>query len=261
MLEETRSFCEATIAKCVSDDVARAEGLFADYEIIVVDDCSKDNTIGVVKAFQGKYKDCKVLLVPVTPNHGKGFAVRSGYFHASGDYVLMADGDNATKIDDVRKLFKELRGAKTATAGRAEPPTIAVGSRAHLEDVSIAKRTLSRTLLMRVFHFVVAVTYLCGTRGRKCQIRDTQCGFKLFNRQLCMCLFLSNRLERWAFDVELLICAAKADLRIVEVAVNWAEIPGSKVRLMGMVQMGLECLLMCFAYGIGFWGLKSTPVR
>lgn len=239
MLKDTVAFCAAHV---------KAPGAtFSDYEIIIVDDCSTDKTRDVAEAFIRANPDVKIRLHRVVPNHGKGFAVRSGFFQAFGDYVLMADGDNATRISDVAKLFESLHFKLTDRRF-----DVAVGSRAHLEHQSIAQRTLGRTILMKLFHFVVAVTYLTCTT-RPCHLHDTQCGFKLFNRSRCERVFRSNRLERWAFDVELLIHCRRLGINVIEVPVNWQEIPGSKVRIGGMIQMGLECLLMCLAYPLGLW--------
>lgn len=254
MLEETTKFAIDAVRRCTSAEIAVAEGLFSDFEIIVVNDCSTDNTKVVVEKFKARFPTIKVRMIDVKPNHGKGFAVRQGFFAAHGDYVLMVDGDNATKISDVTRLFQALRGSAST---RKSPPMIALGSRAHLEKDSIAKRTFGRTLLMKAFHFVVTVTYFVCT-GTSCEFRDTQCGFKLFDRRACELVFVNARLERWAFDVELLLLAQKFGLRGKEVPVNWEEIPGSKVRVMGMVQMGLECALMCLAYPLGFWTVKKS---
>jgi dolichyl-phosphate beta-glucosyltransferase len=261
MLKHTIEFCRDAVQRCTDDRTSREEGLFSAFEIVVVDDCSTDGTAKVVEKFQSENKDVTIKLVRVKPNRGKGHAVRRGFFEASGDYVLMADGDNATEISDVTKLLKALRkpakvSAKKAQAGHL-PPVVAVGSRAHMEQKSIANRTLGRTILMKLFHFVVNVTYTCGTRGTICPIHDTQCGFKLFDRRVCEILFINSRLERFAFDVEILILARRQAMKAVEVQVKWEEIPGSKVNLRGMVQMGVECLLMCFTYGLGMWSIRT----
>ena len=261
MLKQTLEFCKEAVAECVDDAASRKLGLFSAFEIVVVDDCSKDGTAKVVEKFQADNKDQTIRLVRVNPNRGKGHAVRTGFFEATGDYVLMADGDNATQISDVKALFRSLRQPLTDAARHMRgkvPPVIAVGSRAHLQDKSMANRTFVRTVLMKLFHFVVDVTYFIGTRGTICQTRDTQCGFKLFDRRVCKPLFLSNRLERFAFDVELLVVANRCRYGVAEVPVRWEEIPGSKVNLRAMVQMGLECLLMCFTYGLGIWGVKRS---
>lgn len=255
MLRDTIACLTQHLSRVADVSAGQGRRFFDAFEILVVDDCSTDATIKVAEAefdvalkrdaSLQKVASCRV--VASKPNHGKGFVVRTGFFEAVGDFVLMADGDNATKIEDVFKLLDVVDGPISAH--------IAVGSRAHLEKDSVAQRTLFRTLLMIAFHWVVHVTYFVGTRGSWCRIRDTQCGFKLFRRAACESVFLSNRLERWAFDVELLLVARRQGLTATEVSVNWAEIPGSKVRLGGMVQMGLECLLMCATYSLGIWGV------
>ena len=227
--------------------------IISDFELVLVNDCSRDATIDVAhKFFETNFPTVKYQVVSYSPNAGKGMAVRRGFFASTGEYVLMVDADNATKIDDLAKLMR--------VASDEQVPVV-VGSRAHMEDKAVASRTFVRTLLMKAFHFVVFVTYFCGTYGSICPIRDTQCGFKLFHRKKSMILFLNNRLERWAFDVELLVLAKRCGMAVREVSVVWEEVPGSKVRLSGMIQMGLECLLMCVAYPLQLWKIISpSPV-
>lgn len=67
---------------------------------------------------------------------------------------------------------------------------ISIGSRAHLEEVAVAARSLFRTILMYGFHFVV---WLFAVRG----IKDTQCGFKLLTREAARICFDSLHVERW----------------------------------------------------------------
>jgi dolichyl-phosphate beta-glucosyltransferase len=240
MLTDTLQF----MANSVKDN------LISDFELVLVNDCSKDDTVAVATAFlKAHYPTVKFQTVSYTPNAGKGMAVRRGFFASSGEYVLMVDADNATRIDDLTKLLRVAVDEKVP---------VVVGSRAHLEEHAVASRTLLRTLLMRAFHLVVAVTYFCGTYGSLCPIRDTQCGFKLFHRRDSLVLFLNNRLARWAFDVELLLLARRCRMTVREVSVQWEEIEGSKVRLSGMVQMGLECLLMCVAYPFQMWRIVAT---
>lgn len=250
------SMLKDCVAYCRQQQSLGSTATFRDVEIIVVDDCSTDETIQVAKqcmleANASATESTMILfsIVPVKPNHGKGFAVRTGFFAASGDYVLMADGDNATTFADVEKLAAPVN----------QGADIAVGSRAHLEKASVAQRTFFRTLLMKLFHVVVHVTYFIATLGKRCKIHDTQCGFKLFRRRACEKLFKNNRLERWAFDVEILILAKRFQMQVEEVCVEWREIEGSKVRLGGMVQMGLECLMMCVAYPLSLWPVEDGP--
>ena len=238
-LKDVVAFCEVHIKD--------SKSTFQDYEILLVDDCSTDKTRQIAQDFITANPTVKMSVIGVKPNHGKGYAVRTGFLAASGDFVLMADADNATQFSDVAKIIAEMEKSKF---------DIGIGSRAHLEKEAIASRTLGRNILMWGFHMVVAVAYFVATLGNLCYLKDTQCGFKVFRRFACLPVFLNSRLERWAFDVELLILAKRIGLTVVEVSVRWEEIPGSKVRLSGMVQMGLECLLMCFTYPLGFWPIR-----
>lgn len=149
----------------------------------------------------------------------------------------------------------------------SEKMAIIVGSRAHLEKESVAKRSLFRTILMYGFHFLV---WLFTVKG----IKDTQCGFKLFTRSAAKLCFDSIHVERWynsfvldtklgfvffrAFDVELLYIAQKLNIPIGEVAVNWTEIEGSKLTpFWSSVQMGKDLGLIWLRYMIGAWKIKE----
>ena len=83
--------------------------------------------------------------------------------------------------------------------------------RAHMAINSVKSRALHRTILMYGFHCLV--TFFC-TRN----IQDTQCGFKLFKRDVAIILFNNLHLERWAFDIELIYVAERLKFRIAEVS-------------------------------------------
>lgn len=125
------------------------------------------------------------------------------------------------------------------------------GSRAHLEENEIAKRTFFRLCLMHGFHFVV---WFWGVRG----IRDTQCGFKLLTRHSARLIFQALHVERWAFDVEMLYIAQYFNIPITEVSVDWTEIEGSKiVPFWSWLQMGIDLFHIWFKYRIGAWKIKK----
>eukprot|EP00755_Sulcionema_specki_P018056 Sspe_Gene.11511::Locus_3896_Transcript_1_1_Confidence_1.000_Length_1166::g.11511::m.11511/K00729/ALG5; dolichyl-phosphate beta-glucosyltransferase len=239
---------EARIKSMLDETVAHLDKRRS-YEIIVVDDGSTDNSVKVVQEYAeetGK-ADC-IRVIRVVPNHGKGYVVKQGVFASSGRLVLMADADAATDIRDLEELEKKIEG-KTE---------IVVGSRAHLEKKSMAQRTFHRTLLMNLFHFCVSFTF--AFTGRPSHIRDTQCGFKLFTRSAARRTFSNIHLERWAFDVELLVVAGKLGIDVAEVQVHWSEIEGSKMNLKGMVRMGLELLLTCLCIRLGVWTTHDVDV-
>ncbi|XP_004577582.2 dolichyl-phosphate beta-glucosyltransferase [Ochotona princeps] len=221
------------------------------YEVIVVDDGSRDQTSQVAFKYCQKYGSDKVRVIKLVKNRGKGGAVRMGVFSSRGEKILMADADGATKFPDVEKLEKGLNDLRPWPDQMA----IACGSRAHLEKDSIAQRSYFRTLLMYGFHFLV--WFLC-VKG----IRDTQCGFKLLTREAASRTFSSLHIERWAFDVELLYIAQFFKIPIAEVAVNWTEIEGSKlVPFWSWLQMGKDLLFIRLRYLIGAWKLEESRKR
>ncbi|XP_053211444.1 dolichyl-phosphate beta-glucosyltransferase-like [Panonychus citri] len=130
--------------------------------------------------------------------------------------------------------------------------SIAIGSRAHLEKESMATRSIFRTILMLGFHFVV---WFFTVRS----IEDTQCGFKMFGRNVARVLFNHMHVEKWAFDVELLFLAERIKCNIGESAVNWMEIDGSKiVPVFSWIQMGIDVISISLMYTIGAW---TFPLR
>lgn len=98
------------------------------YEILVVDDGSKDKTVDVVLDFARKYELHDVLRVSkLAQNRGKGGAVTHGFRHARGAYVVFVDADGASKFEDLGKLVQGC-DAVCDQSGRG----VAVGSRGHL---------------------------------------------------------------------------------------------------------------------------------
>lgn len=217
------------------------------YEVIVVDDGSKDKTTEVALTYSRKYGSDKVRVLTLAHNRGKGGAVRMGTLSSRGKTILMADADGATKFADLEKVEAGLHDINPKPNNMA----ISCGSRAHLEDDSVAERSMFRTFLMYGFHFLV--WFFC-VRG----IRDTQCGFKLFTREAALQTFSSLHVERWAFDVELLYIAQRFKIPIAEVAVNWTEIEGSKlVPVWSWLQMGRDLVFIRLRYITGAWRLES----
>lgn len=216
------------------------------YEIIIVDDGSKDKTSKVALEYVRKYGTHRIRVLTLMKNRGKGGAVRMGMMSTRGKFLLFADADGATKFNDIEKLEESMKDFSDKT-----DKIIAIGSRAHLEKESIAKRSVFRTFLMYGFHFLV---WLFGVKG----VRDTQCGFKMITREAAQILFPALHVERWAFDVELLHIAHEMKIPISEVAVNWTEIEGSKlVPVLSWLQMGIDLILIWLKYRIGAWKIKN----
>ena len=168
------------------------------WEIIVVDDGSKDHTKDVVYDYIQRYNNPNIRVLVEYHNRGKGGAIRMGVLSCRGRYILMADADGATTFSELEKLEKAVVSGFD----------VAVGSRNHQKEEAIAQRAWYRNILMHGFHFLVQV--LSGIHG----INDTQCGFKLFSRRSARSIFHTLHLERWAFDIEVLYLASRLDYRI-----------------------------------------------
>ena len=184
------------------------------YEVLVVDDGSTDGTFAVVERFARSHPAVRGLRLPI--RQGKGAAVRFGMQSTVGCLQLFADADGATPIQELSRLEKAL-------AGGAD---VAIGSRAlaaRLPDFCVDAR-VHRSVLGSLFNAAVRHS------GIK-DIRDTQCGFKLFRRTVAQELFGDTSINGFGFDLEVLYLAQQRGYRIAEVPVNWSDQPGSKVRV------------------------------
>ena len=205
------AFNEARRLPSYLDDVVSFfEGRGEPYEVIVVDDGSTDDTPALVEARVRELASVRLLRLPV--NAGKGAAVRAGMLAARGVYRLFTDADGATPIAEVKRLEPALLAGAD----------VVIGSRV-LVDPSVSVAALPhRVAAGRVFNWLVA---RLGLRS----VADSQCGFKVFSAAPAERLFVGLRTRGFGFDVELLLAAQAAGYRVVEIPVNWADQPGSKV--------------------------------
>lgn len=232
MLDEALTYLEARAA---------SEHGFS-YEVIVVDDGSKDATFAAaVASRRGGTRDDRLRVIQLASNRGKGFAVRAGVLAARGELVLMADADGATQIRDLERLEQALERHKL------DGTDIVFGSRHHLKEETAVKRLPVRNFLMVAFHTIVG-SLIGGP------LKDTQCGFKLFRCPAAKQIFTSLHLFRWAFDVEIVLLARICGRNIVEVPVTFVDMPGSKMNVATAAATMLRDIVLCrLMYSLGFW--------
>jgi dolichyl-phosphate beta-glucosyltransferase len=183
-----------------------------DFELIITDDGSRDGTLALGRLFEEGDARIRTL---ACPHMGKGAAVRMGMLNSKGRFVLFMDADGATPLNEIPKLLAAIE----------EGHDVAIGSRVvqHPGEVEV-KTSLKRRLIGRVFAFLVNLFAIEG-------IADTQCGFKMFRREVIAAIFSRQRIVGFAFDVEILYIARRLSLSIAEIPVNWIAQPGSKVNL------------------------------
>lgn len=169
-------------------------------ETILVDD-------GSTPPLQLAETSSRVSVLRNELNRGKGFSVKRGALASRGDHVLMSDVDLSSPFSEFAAL------------ARAADAALVCGSRYGRPGMPWIRRVLSR-----LCHYVVR---LAGVRG----VQDTQCGFKLFRMAQMRPILAALRIERFAFDVELIRRVQRAGEAIAEVPVVWTGGPRSSLRV------------------------------
>ena len=174
---------------------------FEDWELIFVDDGSSDNCGDAVVAAHEKNE--RIRLCRYTPNRGKGHAVRTGVLAAQGDLILFTDCDNAYGTEAVGRL------AQTLIDSGAD---IVVGSR-NLSKDGYEGYTLLRKLASKAYIKVIGIA-----AGFK--LSDSQCGIKGFRGDIAKKIFSHCEVDRFAFDLEVILIAMKIGAKIAEMPVK-----------------------------------------
>jgi dolichyl-phosphate beta-glucosyltransferase len=180
------------------------------YEVIVVDDGSRDGTAQAAEQAALRWPQLRVLRLPA--NRGKGAAVREGMLRASGAQRAFSDADLSTPLEELSRLRSRLGGdCHIAIASRDLP-----GS--HIEIHQPRPRELAGKTYNRLLQLLV----LPG-------IHDSQCGLKVFSAETAMACFTPLRTERFGFDAEVLVRARRLGWTIAEVPVHWRHVEASRV--------------------------------
>lgn len=193
------------------------------YEVIVVENGSSDDTVGVVQRYA---KDHPYVKVMVVDTRGKGLAVKAGMLAAVGEYRFICDADLSMPIEEISKFLPPLLG---------DPFDLAIGSREAPGAVRYDEPRY-RHFMGRVLNTIIKIFALPD-------FEDTQCGFKMFHAPAADDLFQVQTLSGIGFDIELLFVATKRGYTVLEIPVDWYFSPESRMRL---VQDSLAALFEIF---------------
>lgn len=176
-------------------------------EIICVNDGSTDETLKVMQSFE------KIKIISYEKNSGKGYAVNKGMMKAKGKYVMFIDADNAVPIHQIEKMMPEFdNGAH-----------IVIGSR-YLPDSFIQnKQPKYRTFISRVGNLLIKLFLIND-------LKDTQCGIKMFEHNAAKQVFSRQKTKRFSFDMEILTIAQSLGYEIKEIPVRWEYTADSSLR-------------------------------
>lgn len=189
-----------------------------EYEIIIVDDGSTDGSCEFVEQYALENKGITLIKNSHT---GKAGAVTTGILAAKGEYILFTDMDQATPIEQVEKLLPYI----------TDGYDIAIGSR----NKTRKGAPLTRKIMANAN--IVLRSMLIGLSD----IKDTQCGFKLFTQQSAQDIFkrikdinkgfqsINGSAVTAGFDIEILYIAQKLGYKIKEVPVDWLYVETRRV--------------------------------
>ncbi len=183
-----------------------------DYEVLVVNDGSRDRTAEKVQEF-ARQTSGRLRLIENPGNRGKGYAVRNGMLQANGEIALFYDADLATPTSEISKVIEPISESRY---------DVVFGSRALDRSLIGTHQSVLREAIGRGGNLIQYV--LTGLN-----FKDTQCGFKAFRRNAAQAVFPLQQIDGFGFDPEILFIAKKQGWRLLETPVRWNHVEGSKV--------------------------------
>ncbi len=209
------------------------------WEVIVVSDGSKDNTVRVAEEFVSSHKGFKII--GNQKNHGKGYVVRQGMLEAKGEFRLFADADNSTSIEQIENFLPYFQNGYDIVIGSIEIK----GAKIH-ESAQWYRRMMG--------HYS---KYLIRVVAGLWEIHDTQRGFKCFKAKAAEEIFRRTKIDRFGFDIEVLALAKKLSFKIKEVPVIWENAGESKVSLKSYFEVLKDLLRIRFWLWFNVYKMKS----
>ncbi len=181
-----------------------------DWEIVVANNASIDNTLEVAKQLGRDLSNVRVLHLN---QKGRGRALRKAWLESRADILSYMDVDLSSNLFTFPPLIEALL---------SDGFDIGIGSR--LLKASTTKRSLKREIISRIYNLMVKSFFLT-------KFSDAQCGFKAITRKAADELLPKIEDNGWFFDTELLVIGEKLGYRIFDLPVSWVEDLDSRVNI------------------------------
>lgn len=187
---------------------------FGQYEIIAVNDGSRDNTGQELKKIQ---KQIGIKIIDNPENQGKGGAVREGILACSpeNEIVMFLDSDLGIPIEELEKFIKEIKNGHDVVIASRFVPGLKI-----VQPVQIHRKIMEK--IFRLIRMGITNNW---------NVKDTQCGFKVFKREAAMNIFPRLTVKRWAFDAEVVFVASKYKYKIKELPIHLQNPPSRSLRI------------------------------
>jgi glycosyltransferase involved in cell wall biosynthesis len=187
---------EDDIAEAISEVKRVVEKITDDYEIMVVNDGSTDETARIIEEIRNEH----VKIVNHAVNMGKGMAIKTGVKYASGDYTILLDADRDIDVKNMAQYIEALREYD-----------VVIGSKRHPKSIYQAP-TLRKVLSVGYNILVKALLRI--------RVGDTQTGFKAFKTNILKMIMNVIVVKRYSWDAEALAVANMLKLKIAEAPVH-----------------------------------------
>ena len=197
---------------------------FRDYEIIIVNDGSKDNTVGVVSRLIKREKESRARMISYSENKGKGYAVRKGVLESKGENMIFIDADGSIAPDQIPLMLEKLKKYDVVVGSR----------RIRGADVDASG---FRVFIGTMFNYYVNLLY-------RIDVWDNLCGFKGFRKKAAKDLFRDLISRRWIFDVELFYKIRKKGYKMHELPIRWVHKEDTKIRPLDPLKMAWQLLAL-----------------
>ncbi len=184
------------------------------HEVVLVIEKSSDGTLDIAR----RVEDARPYLTVIGNDvqRGKGYAVRTGMLRARGAIAFFMDADLSTPLAEIDRFVARFSGDPKVE--------VLVGNRQHTHSEILTQQHFLRRKMGQTFNAILRM--IAGIR-----LADTQCGFKAFRRTAREAIFSLQKIDGFAFDVEVLLLAGRLGFSVEDMPVQWANAQGSKVRI------------------------------